>query len=423
MRRAAKPEYARFNIVHFGGGGGSEAVLRAFWRIAKSLAAILCVFDDGGDSGHLREGLGWAPGDVRRACVALAASWQSLMARLFQVRFGAQFPDRTGQCFGNTFFAAASQCGLDLAEQIEAAARLLGVTAHIYPAATETLRLVGETDGGDVVHGETAIAACPLPIRRVRLDPECASLPAGARRAIRCADAVVAGPGSILTSVIPALLPAMEAVAASPAARFLVVNAWNEGEYDRRTASDYVRLVASHYPERLFDCVICHQFPAGSGGCADGRRPVEADLDAIHALGYEVVSADLLAPDGRHDGERLAALIARLTPQFSRQLPMRPQAGEARYETARLTAAYLEGRRTSCKPAIEQPSEGVPCRARRRLATRASGTRTRLPARCGKQPLRRHQTAPYPVPASRGAAGANPVDRLASGSGLPSSCL
>jgi uncharacterized cofD-like protein len=155
FRRAKRSELASLNIVFFGGGGGTEAVLRALWKLARMITAIITVSDDGKDSGRVRQGLGWVPGDVRRAYLALAANPSGLMARLFQVRFDERFPERAGQSFGNTVFAAAKMAGLDMVGQMEAVALLLGVTGRVYPATYDTVDLVAEMEDGAVVRGES----------------------------------------------------------------------------------------------------------------------------------------------------------------------------------------------------------------------------------------------------------------------------
>ena len=407
-RRAKKQGSASLNIVFFGGGGGSEAVLRALWKLARIVVAIIAVSDSGGDSGRIRQGLGWAPGDVRRALAAMAADPMGLMARLFRVRFDERFPERAGQSFGNTVFAAAKMAGLDMAGQMEAVARLLGVTGRVYPATYGTVGMVAEMEDGAVVCGEAAIAEYGVPARRVRLDPEQAPPPAEAIQAIAAADVIILGPGSVATSLLPTLIPSAEAVSRSRAIKFLIVNAWNEGDGDTSSAADYVRFIAGHFPgRRLFDCVLCHQATKSSPAGEDGRRPVEADLGAIRAMGYDAVGADLLAPDGRHDGARVADLVARLAPTYSRQPPVH-QAEKAGAGSLCLSHDPLSTRRTSCRPTSELPCRALPpCRALRRLAPAGSGAQdrsaTRRPVACrGGRRLRRSRSRPSAQPAAPG---------------------
>ena len=402
IRRAVKAEDQNVRIVYFGGGGGSEAVLRGLSHLAERITAVIAVSDDGGDSGHLREGLGWAPGDIRRALIALAPNVRGQLAQLFCMRLDSRFAGRAGQCFGNMLFAAAAQSGLDMAGQIDIAARLLGVSGQVYPATYETVGLVAEMVDGRIVHGESAIAAYPSAARRVRLNPEKAAPPSGALDAIAAADAIVVGPGSVVTSLIPALLPSMEAIAASRAARFLVINAWHEGDHDVCSAAGYVRLIAGHLPgRRLFDCVIVHQPAEGTGlASGAGRRPVKGDLEAIRSMGFAAVGADLLGPDNRHDGARVASLVARLTPRFSRQASRtQPAAGESVRNAPVRNILHAQGlldtRRTPC-PTVKR----LLCHVRRRRAATASAAR-RLPSPRTVKILRRQLPTCRPAPPVR----------------------
>jgi|GEM_PF-6473660 len=345
IRRTVKAEYQNFRsqnlrLVWIGGGGGADVMLRPLQAISRKIVAVVCVSDNGKDSGKLRYGLGWAPGDIRRALMALASNPDGELAQLLGVRFDGRFPEREGQSFGNSLFAAAALCGLDMADQIKMVARLLEVTGTVYPATFQPVGLVGELIDGSFVHGELSVAASGSSLRRVCLDPEGAAPPPESREAIRLADAVIIGPGSVATSLIPAMIPSACILAETLAARFLVVNAWSEGDDDFATAADYVRFITGHFPDRrLFDCIICHQHPSKIHPNSSGGRPVTADLDAIRAMGYAAVGADLLGADGRHNGQKVASLVATLTPQFSRQSPVTQHSRRERIKSVRFAHA------------------------------------------------------------------------------------
>ncbi len=304
-------------VVFFGGGGGAEAVLRALWTLDRRVVAIIGVHDDGSDSGRIRAGLGWAPGDSRRALVAMAAKPDATISRLVGVRIGPHFPDREGQSFGNTLFVAAAEAGLDMLEQIRFMAHLLGVTGTVLPSTLAPARMVADMEDGTTVHGETAVAAYPSSVRRVRLDPAQAAPTPGAPEAVLRADCIVIGPGSVTTSLIPTLLPCASALAEAHALRILIAPAWVENAGDPPSASDYVRLVAAHHPQRLFDVVLCHVPSSGGQTGGDIRRPVVADLDSIRRLGYAAVGRDLIGPCGKHNGPKTASVIMELLPGLS----------------------------------------------------------------------------------------------------------
>lgn len=329
-RRAVRPRLNSHKadnplLVFVGGGGGSRAVLRHLSELSPDLVAIICVSDDGKDSGLLRTPLLWAPGDIRQALVALAKEPDTLLTRLFQTRFDENFPGRAGQSLGNSLFAGAAICGLDMPGQIKGISQLLKITGRVVPATYEAIQVVGEMDDGAIIVGETAIAAYPAVPCRISLKPDGVSAPDEARRAVLAADVVVIGPGSVFTSFLPALLPSMPELAQTQAVRVLLAPAWVERPSYPHSASGYARLVAAHYPQgHLFDCVLCHAHPRQTPSGATGQIPVSADLDAIRTLGYQAISADLLGPDDRHDGQRVAEIVATIAAHSSQRGSVAP---------------------------------------------------------------------------------------------------
>ena len=312
-------------VVFLGGGGGSSTALSGLRSHAGHVTGIINVADNGGGSGRLLGGLGYPPGDLRRAMIALAKDPDGPAARLCGARFDARFPDQAGQSLGNLVFAAAQMTGAaGMREEIAEVARLLGVCGDVFPMTFEHVTLEAVMEDNAVVQGEAEIGNYGAAVRRVRLVPECVSPPPEALAAITRANSIIIGPGSIFSSILPVLLvPGIaEAIADSRAARFFVTNVVNESVHDVCTASEYVKAVAQYFPGlRLFDFVICNVTPSGSEteACcaAEGLRLVKADLETVRALGYTPVGEALIGQDVRqHDGARLASLIAALTAKF-----------------------------------------------------------------------------------------------------------
>ena len=312
-------------VVSLAGGGGSSTVLPGLRYHARHITAIISVADNGGGSSRLLGGLGYPPGDLRRALIALAKDPTGPAARLCGARFDEQFPDQAGQSWGNLAFAAARIVGqAGMKEEIAEVARLLEVRGDVFPATYDSVSLEAVMEDSMVIRGEAEIANHGAAVRRVRLLPEYVSPPAEALIAISEADCVIVGPGSVWTSILPVLLvPGMaQALANSRAARIFVVNGTNENSHDFCTASEYVEAITNHFPGlHLFDFVVCNATPPDSEAEArcnrEGLRLVKADLEAVRALGYTPVVDLLLSHDvQRHDGLRLAALIADLTAKF-----------------------------------------------------------------------------------------------------------
>src|SRR5438552_18013357 len=201
-------------LVAIRGGTGLSTLLAGLKQLVgkrkeetwiDSLSAIVTVSDDGGSSGRLRDELQMLPpGDIRNCMIALSED-STLLSRLFRHRFRGS-GDLGGHSFGNLFLAALTDVTGDFVEAVRLSSEVLASKGHIFPATTNDVRLVAELEDGREVHGEPQITAAGSRLRRLRLVPdECLPFPE-ALAAIRSADIVTLGPGSLYTSIIPNLL-------------------------------------------------------------------------------------------------------------------------------------------------------------------------------------------------------------------------
>jgi uncharacterized cofD-like protein len=180
--------------------------------------------------------------------------------------------------------------------------------------------LVAELDDGTVVRGETQISASKVPIRRLRLEPEkCLPLPA-ALRAIRDADIVTVGPGSLYTSILPNLLVAQVArvIVETRATKIFVNNLMTQpGETDGYSAREHIETIKKYAPEIHFDFVIVNNRRVSEEQAqlyaAEGAHQIGIDDPIDEALDQatEIVRADLLddREKVRHNAERLAEVV------------------------------------------------------------------------------------------------------------------
>lgn len=210
-------------VVAIGGGHGLAATLRAARAYAGELTAVVSVADDGGSSGRLRDLTGLpAMGDIRR-CLSALADPTIPLSGVFETR-------SEGHALGNLMIAALAHRSGDFTGAIGYFRDLLGVPATILPATEVPVVLLADTDGGPV-RGQVAIKQT-MGIKRVTLDPPEPPAQAQALAAIKHADQLVIGPGSLFTSVLAALaVPAIrDAVVASRAKTVYVANLADELE-------------------------------------------------------------------------------------------------------------------------------------------------------------------------------------------------
>ncbi|HVN09129.1 MAG TPA: YvcK family protein [Patescibacteria group bacterium] len=321
-------------IVALGGGTGLSTLLRGLKGYVSSghsaakrstngdapiadLAAIVTVSDDGGSSGRLRREYSiLPPGDLRNCMVALSQD-EALLSRLFQYRF--QSPGSLkGHSFGNLFLAALTKVTGDFPEAVRLCSEVLAIRGRIFPATSQLVTLRAELANGRTVRGETRISRSRSRIRRVRLEPRRVRPLAGALEAIRGADLIVLGPGSLYTSIIPNLLVAgvADAIRKSRATRVYIANIMTQpGETDGYSVADHVRAIYEHAGGRIFDWVVVNnqEIPAKllKRYHAEGAEPVRAQVSELQKLGVHCIFDHLVAEGDvvRHDAARLTRLL------------------------------------------------------------------------------------------------------------------
>ena len=315
-------------LVAMGGGTGLSTLLAGLKRLVRkpeevnwleSLSAIVTVSDDGGSSGRLREELQMLPpGDIRNCMIALSED-STLMSRLFRYRFRGD-GELGGHSFGNLFLAALTDVTGDFTEAIRHSSEVLASKGHIFPATISDVRLAAELEDGTIVRGETQISASKIPIRRLRLEPEkCLPLPE-ALKAIRAADIITVGPGSLYTSILPNLLVAQVArvIGETRATKIFINNLMTQpGETDGYSAREHLETIKKYAPEIHFDFVIVNDRRISQEQAelyaAEGAYQIGIDdpIDDAIDQATEIVRADLLY-DGekvRHNSDRLAQVV------------------------------------------------------------------------------------------------------------------
>jgi uncharacterized cofD-like protein len=305
-----------YKIVAIGGGTGLSTLLRGLKRRTTNLTAVVTVSDDGGSSGRLQKELGvLPPGDVRNCLVALADD-EALVTDLFRYRF-EEGEGLTGHSFGNLFLAAMSGITGNFDKAIKESSRVLNIVGRVLPATLSVVRLCAEFDDGSIVEGESNIPKAKRSIKRVFFDPDMVQPLDEVIDAIREADAVVLGPGSLFTSILPNFLidRITAEVERASAVKIYVCNVMTQpGETDQMTAADHVQALFSNAGARVCDFVIVNnQAPHKLlGAYAEERQePVVPDVERITALGLTPVEAPIISETitVRHDPGKLADIV------------------------------------------------------------------------------------------------------------------
>ena len=326
-------------IVAIGGGTGLSTLLRGLKEYSGNITAVVSVADDGGSSGVIRTEFGvLPPGDIRQCLVALADA-EPVMKRLFQYRF-TEGEGLKGHSFGNLFLTAMVETTRDVDTALKESSRVLAVRGEVLPSTLDLVHLSAEFDDGTRIYGESALRHAGKKISRLVLEAEShgSTDAAGEARpimahpdvlkAIREADLIVIGPGSLYTSVMPNLLveEIAQAIRASRATKVYVCNVATEfGETDDFLVADHVGAIERHAGRNLFQYVLVNSNINVPLPGEFRSRLVAPNGVAKVSRGayYTVFLADVIdkAEPRRHDSKKLAEAILKIYFDRGRQYP------------------------------------------------------------------------------------------------------
>ncbi len=317
--------------VVIGGGTGAPVSIRTLLSLGVQTSAVVAMADDGGSTGVLREEAdATPPGDIRKCLVAFAKDPADPLVRALKYRFAVA----RDHALGNLLLTALEDACGSFPEAIAICERLVNAQGHVYPSTLDHVVLSARTRDGRVLDGQAVACHSKTALESVWLAAEDGRPPApyeSACKAIREADLIVLGPGSLFTSIIPNLLipGIVDAIRASRGrVLFVCALADVQGETWGLTAREHFEALAAHGMEGLVDYMLVHSkvplraespatgsFAALSGAELEhastsdlndsqltcGVRPISinyGDMLAIQSRGPIVISRNLV------DGER-----------------------------------------------------------------------------------------------------------------------
>lgn len=310
-------------IVVIGGGTGLSNMLSGLKRYTSNITAVVTVADDGGGSGVLRQDLGiLPPGDIRNCIIALADT-EPLMEQLFRYRFTVGTLEN--QSFGNLFLAAMNGISENFLEAIKKTSDVLAVTGKVLPVTLDNVELYARLKNGAVIKGESSIPKESLkrnsPIEEVFVKPSNAKGVKEAIEAVLEADAVIMGPGSLYTSIIPNLMveDIKNAIMDSDALRIYVSNIITQpGESDNFSVQDHIKAIMQHCNGISIDYAVVNKCSeekmkkVKSEYLGENGNFVELDKHNHHGIETEYVECDMLKIKKgcvRHDEDKLARVL------------------------------------------------------------------------------------------------------------------
>ncbi|WP_449622776.1 gluconeogenesis factor YvcK family protein [Robertmurraya sp. Marseille-Q9965] len=307
-------------IVIIGGGTGLPVLLRGLKKYPLDITAVVTVADDGGSSGRLRDEMDIPPpGDIRNVLAALS-DVEPLIEEMFQHRFTSN--ELSGHSLGNLILAAMTSITGNFVHAIQEMSKVLNVNGRVLPAATESVVLHAEMEDGTIVSGESKIPYSGKKIKRVFLTPEIAQPLPETIHAIRQADLIILGPGSLFTSILPNLLvPKLgQEISRARAKKVYICNLMTQaGETLDFTASDHVKALYNHMKCSFLDTILVNSenIPESilNRYSEEFAKPVHFDFTQLYELGLEVVQGEIMSLENgviRHDTKEVASILYNL---------------------------------------------------------------------------------------------------------------
>ncbi|MFA5271604.1 MAG: gluconeogenesis factor YvcK family protein [Candidatus Omnitrophota bacterium] len=304
-------------IVAIGGGTGLSTILYGLKEYTSNIIAIVTVADEGGSSGRLREEFGiLPPGDIRNCLVSLAEASQ-LMRDLFQYRF-TEGDGIKGHSFGNLFITAMTQVTGSFEDAIKTSSKVLAIRGKVVPSSLDKVRIKAEYKDGSIEEGEDKISDGTKPIKKLYLNPSNAHANSEAIDAIREADLIILGPGSLFTSIMPNVLinEISEEIAKINVLKLYICNVMTQhGETDGFTVADHVEALLMHSKKNIVNhCLV-------NSGRLDYNLllrysqeksfPVIFDRERLRKFGVGVFEADVVSRSNylHHDSDKTAKVV------------------------------------------------------------------------------------------------------------------
>ena len=310
------------NIVVIGGGTGLDTVLSGLKNYTSNLTAIVTISDYGEAATNSRKELQMLPlNDVKDSIVSLASK-DGQINRLFNYEF------KTGKLrglnFSDIYFSAMKEINGNFEDSIIKSNEVLNMVGKVIPVTLDEMKIVAELANGYIVEEKSKIPEVVsekiTKINRVLISPtNCRPAP-GVVDAIKNADCIVIGPGSLYTNVIPNLLVngVTKAIKESSAIKVYISNIMTEpGQTDDYSVSDHLNAIIEHCGNGVVDyCIydtgeIIPEFIKKYN--LEGQDLVEQDIEKVRGITFLQRNLSMITENYiRHDANLVASSIIEL---------------------------------------------------------------------------------------------------------------
>lgn len=304
-------------VVVLGGGTGLSVLLSGLKLFPIDITAVVSVADDGASTGRLREEFNIpAVGDLRKVLVSLSEV-EPLVEQLLQYRFKTD-SDLDGHAMGNLLLTALFNITGNLTESLTSLSTILNIKGKVLPFTEDNAILVAHTKDGEIIEGESHITKAFKQIDYIEYKKEVHATK-NVIKALKNADLIIIGIGSLYTSVIPNLLDkeVVKVLKNSKAKKMYVSNIMTEhGETDGFTVSDCIKQINKYAGENIIDVVVSNNeaIPKKILKLYDEEKstPIKIDKEELNKMKIQIIEDNLVKivnNQVRHDNIRTALNI------------------------------------------------------------------------------------------------------------------
>lgn len=311
-------------VVVIGGGNGLNTVVQGLKNYTSNITAIVTVSDYGNVPSYSRMQLNLLPMDDIKDSIACLSDNKGEMTKLLKYKF--QNERLKNLCFGDIFLSAMEEMYGNITESIKNSNKVLNITGTVLPVTQDEIDICAELSDGTVVKEKNKIPEVVYEkvskINRIFISPTNCKPAPGVLEAIQEADAIIIGPGSLYTNVIPNLLVknVAKTIRESKAFKIYISNIMTQpGQTDNYGVSDHIDAIVEHAGTDIVDYCICD-----TGEIVPefvrmynkrGSDIVDRDIQKIKNKGIKIIQKDLSKIDGeliRHDPDIVAGTIMEL---------------------------------------------------------------------------------------------------------------
>ena len=308
-------------IVVIGGGSGLNTMLQGLKKYTNNITAIVTVSDYGNKPTESRQELKLLPvDDIEGSFIALSEN-EEVMNNLLKHQFNTG--KLKGLTFGDLYLSTMKDICGDFTSSIEKSAHVLNITGKVLPVTLDEMQICAELEDGTIVKEKNKIPEAVYEkvskISRIYITPSNCKPAPGVVEAIQEADAIVIGPGSIYTNVIPNLLikNVSRTIKESKAKKFYVTNIMTEpGQTDNYAVSDHINAILEHTGEGIIDICICDTGEIVPEYVRkynkQGSDIVELDIQKSKEKGVNIIQKSMATINDefiRHNSDVIAATI------------------------------------------------------------------------------------------------------------------